>query len=179
MPLSLTLPIALRLASSLVFIIAVIVAGSLHRSVVMVPLLAGVATLVHWGASRMAPGPLSPLQGLSGPDPRPRTGSLVGARLLGGTLGYGIIFMITVFFSALFHETQLERALTRTDGAILLVATAIAAPLALYNAVSAARRSEAISSTLEGLFSQARSRADDESAFTVEGEVIDTDKPDS
>lgn len=176
MPVFLSLPIALRAGSAFVFIAAVIIAASLNRSLLMVPLLALASTLVHWGIGRIAPGPLAQLQALAGQSQRLAGGAnLFWLRVFGGTIGYGAIFMITVFFSALVQETQLERALTGTDLKILLIASGLAAILAFINAKLAARQVGAMAGDLNTLFAQMRSPDSEDDPFTVEGEIIEPD----
>ncbi len=178
MPLFLALPIILRIASTLVFLVAVIVAAVLNRSVMMVPLLAAAATLSHWVAGKFVPNPLSNLAGAT--RIRMPMSSLPGRlvpRFLIGVFGYGILFALTVLISAIFQQTELERAITNTDFIIIGVASAIAIILSVINAYTAATQVTGIMADLQQAFGDMQDGQvpDGEEPFTFEGEVIDPD----
>ena len=178
MPIALALPIILRIASTLVFLVAVIIAAALNRSVMMVPLLAAAATLSHWVAGKFAPNPLSNLDGAD--NVRTPTGSLLGRltpRFLIGAIGYGILFALAVLISAVFQETELERAITQTDFIIIGVASAVAIALSIINAYTAASQVTGMMSDLQQAFSDMQNdqTPDGEEPFTFEGEIIDPD----
>ncbi len=181
MPFVLALPIILRIASTLVFLVAVIVAAALNRSVMMVPLLAAAATLSHWVAGKFVPNPLSNLEGAT--SIRTPMGNLLGRlapRFLVGVFGYGILFALAVLISAVFQETELERAITRTDFIIIGVASVIAIILSVINAYTAATQVTGIMSDLQQAFSdmqdgQGPDQDGGETPFTFEGEIIDPD----
>ncbi len=174
MPISLALPIFLRLAAALVFVVAVIVAGVMNRSIMMVPLLAGAATLTQWLLARIAPGPMASLQSSLGGAPQgPVPLNRLGGRFIAGVFGYGLLFILTVFISALFKETELERILTRTDLSILAIATGLAILLSLLNAHFGSKQVAGMMGDLEATFADMQRQQEREEAFTVEGEMID------
>lgn len=179
MPFIIALPLMLRLGATLVFLLAVVAAGALNRSLVMVPLLAATATLTHWLVGKVVPNPLKNIQGIAGNVAVPgRSPQALLMRFIAGTIGYGMIFMVTVFLSAIFQETELERALDGTDALILAVPAGIAALLSIATAYTGANQVTGMAADLHQTF--ARGHTDphglhDEDAFTVEGEIIDPD----
>jgi len=107
------MPIMLRVASALVFVIAVIVAGAANRSALMVPMIAGVATLANLNTPRMSINFTGkPQQGLVS------RGITV---FLTRTILFGIVFGLSVAIAALFRETGLAREFTTFDTILLTV----------------------------------------------------------
>lgn len=181
MPAFLIIPIALRVAATLVFIIAVVVAGVMNRSIMMVPLLAITATLVQWLVGKITPNPVNALQDALDTGIATRPGAQKFApRIIAGTIGYGLVFMLTVFISALFQETELERALTQTDAMILAVTAGIAGVLSLLHAHTGARQAANMMGDFQQAFNEMQTgqAANDEDAFTFEGEIIDPEDRD-
>lgn len=177
MPFQIALPIALRLSGALVFLCVVIVAGALNRAVIIVPLLAGAATLVQYIAARIAPSPIAQL-GAALNDTTPSVPSLnrLWISFLLGSAGYGVLFIITVFLSAMFQQTELARTLGWTDLWILLVPSAVALALSIINARISASQVSGMMDNLNSAFGQTNSNASEE-PFTVEGEVIKPTDP--
>ncbi len=180
MPFIIALPIILRLAASAVFIIAVVTAGAMNRPLIMVPLLAAASTGVHWLTGRIMPSPMKNLQAVSGHVTAPgHSPQALFVRFIAGTFGYGLIFMVTVFMSAIFRETELDRMLTSLDGLIIAIPAVIAGLLSIATAYTGASQVTGMAQDLHQSFTHMRASghpdAANDDAFTVEGEIIDPD----
>lgn len=122
----------LRLASSLVFLMAVIVAALGQRSLLMVPLLAAASTGAHWLGGRIAGTPFDKIATrLSGGPARLQTSGLARFGFFAGLVGYGLVYMVFVFFGALAGPIELRRSFDGFDGLLLAVPTTITLALAL------------------------------------------------
>lgn len=177
MPFQIALPIALRLGAALVFLIAVIVAGAMNRAVIIVPLLAGAATLVQYIAARIAPSPIAQLgAALNATTPSVPSLNRLWISFLLGSAGYAVLFIITVFLSAMFQQTELARALGWTDLWILLVPSVTALLLSVINARVSASQVNGMMSNLNSAFGETSSSSPEE-PFTVDGEVINPSDP--
>lgn len=181
MPAALALPLMLRAAAAIVFLIAVIAAGIMNRSIFIVPLLAAAATLTQFLVSKVIPSPMTELKaGLNpGAPPTPALTKLSRGFFI-ATFGYGILFVITVFISALFQETELAHAFTRTDAYLIAIPAIAAAVLSLINARIANAQMATMMSGVQAMYAQmnpdgAPNPANDDDAFTIDGEIIDED----
>jgi len=181
MPAALALPLMLRAAAAIVFLIAVIAAGIMNRSVLMVPLLAAAATLTQFLVSRIIPSPLTEIKAGLNPNapPTPALTKLSRGFFI-ATFGYGVLFVITVFISALFQETELAHALNRTDVYLITIPAATAAIFSLINARIANAQMATMMSGVQAIYAQMNSGdapnpANDDDAFTIDGEIIDED----
>lgn len=162
------LPLRLRLASSAIFLCALLIAAGAQRSFLLVPLLAAASTGAHWLASRLAQGDQTVLLGMLDPQTRRLAQqNIARAGFFFGLFGYGLLFMITVFLSALVTPTELARQLTGFDLSLILVPTGLTLALGL------ARRRV---STTMAAGPQGDSRPGTETdAFILEGKVIPPD----
>lgn len=175
MPFQIALPIVLRLGATAAFLIAVIVAGAINRAVVIVPLLAAAATLTQYVAGRIAPGPLAQLgAALDAKATSTPSFNRLWLGFLLGSAGYAVLFILTVFLSAMFQQTELERALGMTDLWILAAPTLAALLLSVINSRTSASQVSGMMSNLQSAFSE-QSPANDGEPFTVEGEIIEPD----
>ncbi len=174
------IPVLLRIAASLVFVVAVIVAAAMNRSIMLVPLLAAAATLSHWLAARLAPNPLSNLGEMLAPGAaRANPAGKLIRKFLFGVFGYGLVFALTVLISAVFQETELERIVTRFDLTLIAVAAGLAIVLSVINAHTAATQVTGMMGDLQQAFNQMQggpaATPGGEEPFTFEGEIIHPD----
>ena len=171
MPASFALPLRLRLASSAAFLLAVLIAAGAQRSLLMVPILAAASTGAHWLASRLAQGDHATLLAML--DPRTRRlaqQNIARAGFLFGLFGYAVIFIITVFLSALFTPTELARQLTGFDLGLILIPTLATLALGLIRG--------RVSPPLMTQPSDPPPEADAK-AFILEGEIIPPEESES
>ena len=183
MPIFLAIPVILRIAATLVFLIAVIAVGAMNRSVMMVPLLAAVATLVQWGVGLFAPNPLTNLKDMVNPGAAQsqtpgNTIAKLARKFLFGVIGYGILFALAYMISGIFKATEMERIITRFDLILIAVTAAIAVVLSVINAFTAANQVTGMMDDLQQAFSdmqggQGPDQNGGETPFTVDGEIIE------
>lgn len=181
MPAALALPLMLRAAAAIIFLVAVIAAGIMNRSVFIVPLLAVAATLTQFLVSKIIPSPLTDLKAGLNPQapPTPALTKLTRGVII-ATFGYGILFVFTVFISALFQETELAHNFTRTDLYLIAIPAIGAAILSLINARIANAQMATMMSGVQAMYAQMNpdgppNPANDDDAFTIDGEIIDED----
>jgi len=168
------LPILLRVASGLVFVLAIIVAGVANRPVLLVPMIAGVATLAHLNTPRMS-------INFTG---KPEQG-LIGRALtvfLTRTILFGFLFVLSVGIAALFQETELSREFATFDTILLTVPFALALLFTAVSMRSPLGNPEAMMADIQKAFTDVATgnvpAANDDDAFTVDGEFEDkTDEP--
>ena len=185
MPLALILPIALRAASTLVFLVAVVVAGVMNRSIAIVPLLAIAATLTQLAVRRVAPSPIEGLQAAfqspMGPPPHPAAKLLRSA--LTSTVAYGVLFGFSALIAAMFQVTEFSRIVTQFDFGLIAVPTVLAFLTGVLVAKTAASQAANMMGDLQQAFADMQAQqpgqpANDEEPFTFEGEIIDPDDRD-
>ncbi|MDJ0921833.1 MAG: hypothetical protein QNI84_11950 [Henriciella sp.] len=182
MPPALFFPILLRAAGPLAFIIAALIAGGMNRAVILVPLLAIVATLTTAVIRATTPSPtqelMAALNDEAEPAPQnPFSGSL--QRLGAGLLGYSFLFAVAALIAAVFQVTEFNPSLTLQD-LPFLIAPAI---IALIGASISSRMGFNQMANMMGQMREAMAQmqpdrpydASSDEAFTVEGEIIDKD----
>lgn len=167
------MPILMRLASGLVFVIAIIVAGIANRSAMMVPLIAAVATLAHMNTPRMTIN--------FGQKSEQSVLSRAFTVFLTRTILFGILFVVTVGISALFQETDLAREFATFDIFLLTVPFGLALLFTAISMLSPMGNPEQMMADIQKAFddvSAGRGPATNDDAFTVEGEFEDkSDEP--
>ena len=186
MPSALFLPIFLRLLGPMAFIGMAIAAGVMNRSIMIVPLLALTATAVSILIRYVSPSPMMEVKDLlnpSAPSVRPSPFRGLGRRFGLGILGYGIVFGLAATIAAIFQATEFESQIRAFDFGLLAIPAALALIGGLLSARMGQAQMEGMMGQMQDMFSQMQdaqsAAATDEDAFTVEGEVIDPDKPDS
>lgn len=144
--------LALQLGSSLVFVVAAIVAGAMNRSVPVVLMLAAAMTLC--GIVVKSSGRTAGLGGLMGGDApaSPWSGALQG--FIGRVIGLGLIYGLTVLIAAIFRETEIEQRVLGFDVILVGVATGVA----LVCALVAQRIMMAQGDALQSMMAQFQSR---------------------
>ena len=167
------MPILMRVASALVFVIAIIVAGVANRSAIMVPMIASVATLAHLNTPRMT------INFTGKPEQ-----SLISRAMtvfLTRTIVFGIVFLLSVGIAALFQETELARNLSNFDMVLITVSFALALLFTAISMRSPMGNPEELMADIQRAFDEVSSGAGpaaNEDAFTVDGEFEDkTDEP--
>lgn len=184
MPGPLKLALALKALGGLAFLIAIIAAGAMNRSVGVVALLALAMTLVGLYGSKGQAGMAAlqaQLQGGPAPEPKSFVSQLASGFVV-RLIGLGVVFGLTVLISALFRETSLERTLDRTDILLVLVPTAIAFGGALMSQRMMARMGGDMMGMMAQFAQQMQAAqagkqdpVDDDTI--IEGEFTETDKP--
>lgn len=168
------MPILMRVASGLVFILAIIIAGVANRSALMVPMIAGVATLANLNTPRMAINFTGQKQGIV---------SRALTVFLTRTLLFGFVFLLSVGIAALFQETELAREFTTFDTILLTVPFGLALAFTAISLRSPLGNPEELMADIQKAFAEVASgggpnAANDDEAFTVDGEYEDkTDPP--
>lgn len=185
MPIAVFFPFLLRLAGPLAFLSAAIVAGVMNRSFVLIPLLAIAATLVTILIRRFTPSPALNLQAMMSPEAPPAKPDLFKGlipRFGMGLVGYSIAFAFAASIAAVFQATEFEPRVLASD----IWFAAIPAILAIAGAWVSARlglnQMASMMGEMQGMFSQMQAEqspnaANDDDAFTFEGEIIDPDEP--
>ena len=184
MPNTLLLPLVLRLAGPIAFVIAAMTAGAMNRSIMIVPLLALVATATTVIIRMVSPFPSFDLKSALSPDapiekPSPFRGA--GRRLLIGVIGYGVAFGIAALLAALFQATEFQPQLGFGDVGYLIVPGFIAVIGATIGARIGVNQMAGMMDQMQDMFAQMQTpeAANDEDGFTFEGEIIDPDEPKS
>ena len=167
------MPILMRAASALVFVVAAIVAGAANRSMLMVPALAAVATLANLNTPRMTINlGGAPQQGLVG-----RAMTIFFTR----TFLFAIVFGLSVLIAALFRETELAREFTNFDIGVLVVPFALALVFTAISMRSPMGNPQQFMEDMQKAFAEMQAGAgaasNDDEAFTVDGEFEER-KPD-
>ena len=180
MPTAFLVPVLLRVAGPLAFIIAAMTAGAMNRSVLVIPLLAIVATVTTVVIRKFTPSPVSDLQSVLTPDAQPAPPNVfrgAGKRLAIGLVGYGIVFWLTAMIAAIFQTTEFEPQLMPTDAGYFIVPTLIAIIGAWISARVGLSQMAGMMGQMQDVFAQMQASqnaaSDDETAFTVDGEIIE------
>lgn len=186
MPPALLFPMLLRVAGPIAFFIAVAAAGILNRSFILVPVLALTATLTTVVIRHVTPSPALDLKDMLSPDAQPQPNNPLRGmvpRLAMGLVGYAFIFALAAGIAAIFQTTEFEPQLMAVDAWFATVPALFAFVGAWISARLGANQMASLMGQMQEAFSQMQagqqaSESEDD-AFTVEGEVIDPDKPDS
>ncbi|MEL7040474.1 MAG: hypothetical protein AAGL90_03065 [Pseudomonadota bacterium] len=181
MPTAIFVPIFLRLAGPLSFVVSTLIAGVMNRSVILVIALAAAATattiLIRW----WIPSPVTDLKAAISPEslsnpPHPLSG--MGRRFVIGVVGYAFLFGLAALLAALFQTTEFERQLTTDDLWFLGVPAGLALIGAYFSARLGYTQIEGVMAQMQVVAGQFRAQqgpasTHEDDAFTVEGEVID------
>lgn len=186
MPAALMLPILLRAAGPIAFILAAMTAGVMNQSFMIVPLLALSATVVTIIIRKVSPSPAVDLAAMLDPNAVPKKKGIfdgAGKRLGIGLVGYAVAFGFSALIAALFQETEFNQTLTPTDGWIILIPSVLAVLAAMLSARMGSNQIADMAGQMATMFAQMKEEqgapgdpAADNDAFTVEGEIIDKDE---
>ena len=187
MPAALLFPILLRVAGPIAFLVSVATAGILNRSFMLVPLLALAATLTTNLIRQVTPSPALELKDMLSAEDAPKPNNPLRGiipRLAGGLVGYAILFAIAAGLAAIFQTTEFEPQVALADVWFAIIPAMLAFVGAWVSARIGANQMAGMMSQMQEAFSQmqagqAQGHADEDDAFTFEGEVIDPEKPDS
>jgi len=186
MPAALLLPILLRLAGPLAFIGAVIAAGIMNLSIVIVPLLAAASTATAILIKTVTPSPAAEIKDMldtnaSTEQPSPFKGA--GRAFAIRTLGFGMVFGLAALIAALFQTTELEPSIRASDFSFLIIPSAIAFIGAWVSARIGFNQMAGMMGQMQEAFSQLQAGQPNPDAehgtFTFEGEIIDPEERDS
>lgn len=183
MPFALFFPFLLRLAGPIAFLGAAIVAGVMNRSFIMVPLLAVAATATTIIIRKVTPSPAMNLQSMLDPnaaDVKPNAFRGIAPRFAIGLVGYAIAFGLAALVAAMFQTTEFEPRVLTSDFGFLIVPAVLAFIGAWVSARLGLNQMANMMGELQGMFGQMQAGqgpANDDDAFTVEGEIIDPDEP--
>ncbi|MGB2075049.1 MAG: hypothetical protein ACPH4G_00860 [Henriciella sp.] len=160
---------ALRALSSIGFVMAVIAAAIAGTNIAIIPILALASTLTHWLAARISHRPDSPLgAALQSPTGQTARKKIAQLGFFFGLLGYGFIFMLTVFISAIFGSVDLSQRLAGEDFYLVLAPVILASLIAITNRLQVSKPAR------PGQFqSSSRANTETQAPFTVDGEIID------
>jgi len=185
MPTALLFPLLLRVAGPIAFVMAALTAGAMNRSFLIIPLLAITATATTIFIRKVSPSPVMNLQSMLNPNASGQVQNAyagMGRRFGIGLAGYLVAFGLAALIAALFQETEFQQALAATDLWLLLVPAIIAGLFAWLSARSGANQMAEMMGQMQNMFSEMQAQqgagqpANDDDAFTVEGEIIDPDK---
>lgn len=184
MPVAFLFPVLLRLAGPLAFACAAIAAGVMNRSFIIVPLLAIIASLTTVIIRKVSPSPVMDLKAMMTPDAPPQPANPfrgVGRRFAIGLFGYAVLFGLAASIAAIFQATEFERQLMPPDMWFAGIPAVIAFVGAWVSARMGLSQMASMMGGMQDVFNQMQAGqdstpADDEDAFTFEGEVIDPDK---
>lgn len=187
MPAALLFPILLRVAGPIAFFVSVATAGILNRSFMLVPLLAVAATLTTVLIRQVTPSPALDLKEMLSAQDEPKPNNPLRGivpKLAGGLVGYAILFALAAGVAAIFQTTEFEPQVSLADVWFAILPAMIAFAGAWISARIGANQMAGMMSQMQEAFSQmqtgqAQGHPGEDEAFTVEGEVIDPDKPDS
>lgn len=184
MPTALLVPILLRIAGPIAFLGAVVAAGAMNVSIMMVPILAATATLTTVLIRKFTPSPAVELKAMLSPNASAQSDNPfrgMGRRFVIGLVGYTIVFALSVWISALFQSTEFEQQVRLKDGWLALVPAVIAfggawlsARLGFSQMADMMGQMRTAYTHMQNGTSPAETESD---AFTVEGEIIEPDEP--
>ena len=184
MPTSFLIPILLRLAGPLAFLAAAIVAGVMNRSVLLVPLLTIVATVTTLVIRKVSPSPVTDMKSVLAPDAAPEPANVfrgVGRRFGIGLIGYGFAFALAALIAAMFQTTEFEPQLMMSDTVYLIVPTLVAILGGWISARVGMSQMANMMGQMQEMMAQmqaAQNAPAEDDAFTVDGEVIDSEATD-
>lgn len=172
-------PLLIRIAAALVFPVTVAVAAILNRSFLMVPLLALAATGVQLLMSRVAPNPLTSFGAMAQSGPKPVSLNTTMVTFFIGACFYAGVFILFVFLSALFQETQLAHGIAPIDFVMIAIPSALAALFSFVSSrLAAAQVTDLMQQFQSGLNPDGAGRSDfdPDDGMTIDGKVIDPDE---
>lgn len=182
MPTSFLVPILLRLAGPIAFLVAAIVAGIMNRSVLLVPLLTIVATGTTIVIRRVSPSPVTDLQSVLSPDAQATPPNIfrgVGRRFGIGLVGYGLAFALAALIAAVFKTTEFEPQLMVSDTVYLIVPALVAVIGAWISARVGMSQMAGMMGQMQEMMAQMQAAQNgqnaEDDAFTVDGEVVEPD----
>nr|WP_070960824.1 hypothetical protein [Hyphomonas sp. Mor2] len=180
MPTSFLVPIVLRLAGPIAFLGAAMTAGAMNRSVLLVPLLAIIATVTTLVIRKVSPSPVTDMKAVLSPDADPAPTNLfrgIGRGFASGLVGYSIAFGFAALIAALFQTTEFEPQLMVSDTSYLIVPTLISVIGAWFSARIGMSQMAGMMDQMQDMMAQMQAAQsappDEDEAFTVDGEVID------
>ena len=186
MPTALLFPLLLRSIGPLAFMGSAIVAGIMNRSFMLVPLLALAATATTIIIRKFTPSPAMDLKAMLSPEATPEPPSIfrgMGQRFGLGLVGYAILFGLSALIAALFRVTDFEPQIRAGDLGFLLIPAVVAIIGTWVSARIGVNQMAGMMDQMQDMFAQMQAQqrepAGEEDAFTVEGEVIDTDNRES
>ena len=184
MPQTLLLPLLLRVAGPIAFVIAAMAAGVMNRSIMIVPLLALAATATTIIIRMVSPFPTFDLKSALSPNApmqKPSAFRGAGRRFLMGVIGYGFAFGFAALVAALFQVTEFQPQLSIDDAGYFLVPGLVAVIGATIGARIGVNQMAGMMEQMQDMFAQMQTSraANDEDVFTFEGEIIDPDEPKS
>lgn len=184
MPQTLLLPLILRVAGPIAFVVAAMTAGVMNRSIMIVPVLALAATLTTIIIRMVSPFPSFDLKSAlstNAPAEKPSAFRGAGRRFIIGVIGYGIAFGMAALIAAIFQTTEFQPQIGLNDAGYLIVPGLIAVIGATIGARIGVNQMAGMMDQMQDMFAQMQSpnAANDEEGFTFEGEIIDPDEPKS
>ena len=184
MPQTLLLPLLLRVAGPIAFVIAAMVAGVMNRSIMIVPLLALAATATTIIIRMISPFPTFDLKSALSPNApaeKPSAFRGAGRRLIIGTIGYGLAFGFAALVAAIVQATEFQPQLSLDDAGYFIVPGLIAVVGATIGARIGVNQMAGMMDQMQDMFAQMQTQnpANDDDGFTFEGEIIDPDEPKS
>lgn len=184
MPQTLLLPLILRVAGPIAFVVAAMTAGVMNRSIMIVPVLALAATLTTIIIRMVSPFPSFDLKSAMSPNApaeKPSAFRGAGRRFIIGVIGYGIAFGMAALIAAIFQTTEFQPQISLNDAGYLIVPGFIAVIGATIGARIGVNQMAGMMDQMQDMFAQMQSpnAANDEEGFTFEGEIIDPDEPKS
>ena len=185
MPQTLLLPLILRLAGPIAFVLAAMTAGVMNRSIMIVPLLALAATATTIIIRMVSPFPSFDLKSALSPNApaeKPSAFRGAGRRFFIGIIGYGLAFGFAALIAAIFQSTEFQPQLAADDAGYLIVPGLIAVIGATIGARIGVTQMAGMMDQMQDMFAQMQSQQaanDENDGFTFEGEIIDPDEPKS
>lgn len=182
MPTGFLLPILLRIAGPLAFIVATVTAGAMNRSIILVPLLALAATVTTVLIRVVTPSPVTDLQAALDADPhaqRPHPAKGSGRRLAIGLVGYTFLFGAAALIAALFQTTEFEPQLRTEDVWFFVLPPLVALIGAWASARLGVQQMASMMGQMQSMFGDLNARQNEAEAYTFEGEIIDPDPDDT
>ncbi len=175
MPHSLKLNLFLRGGSLAVFLLAIILAAILNRSILMIPLMAGAMTLASFIAACRSPlAEITPTQPDGSPPPRPTLDlARIGAGFMVRLGALTALFIAALGLTALFTETALAREIGAIDLALLIIPLLAALGMAEMATRLTARQVAGAIGAFQGLFAEVRNGPGGEGGEIIEGEIIE------
>lgn len=184
MPQTLLLPLILRVAGPIAFVVAAMTAGVMNRSIMIVPVLALAATLTTIIIRMVSPFPSFDLKSALSPNApaeKPSAFRGAGRRFIIGVIGYGFAFGMAALVAAIFQTTEFQPQISLNDAGYLIVPGVIAVIGATIGARIGVNQMAGMMDQMQDMFAQMQTpnAANDEEGFTFEGEIIDPDEPKS
>ncbi|MEL6414014.1 MAG: hypothetical protein AAFQ15_03640 [Pseudomonadota bacterium] len=182
MPQTLLLPLILRVAGPIAFVLAAMTAGVMNRSIMIVPLLALAATATTIIIRMVSPFPAFDLKSAlnpNAPQEKPSAFRGAGRRLIIGVIGYGFAFGFAALIAAMFQTTEFQPQIGVSDAGYFIVPGVIAVIGATIGARIGVNQMAGMMDQMQDMFAQMQSpgSANGDDEFTFEGEIIDPEEP--